>query len=420
MPLVTIGLNHKNTPLDILGKAIIPSASLRSALNSLCALPIVKGAVILSTCNRCEIYAEIDAADQSHELHNWFYKQTMLPTGALDEYGYTYHGETSVTHLMRVASSIDSMIVGEPQILGQVKAAYQTAAELNYTSSFLIRLFEKTFAVAKQVRTQTDLGKYPVSYASAVLELTQRIFEKLSTKHALFIGTGDMISLTASHFYNRSIGSITIAGRSQENARRLAQQFNGNTITLSELPECLARYDIIVSCTASDTPLLDKATVQAALKKRKHRPVCIADIALPCDVESAVGTLEDVYLYPLEKLAHIVNDNQSARLQAAYQAEIIVTKKAHEYYDWINSQKVNDMIKQLRDNADNIRNDTLQKTLAMLKAEKTAEEVITYLSTTLTKRLMHIPTQTLKIAAENNHYELLTIIKQLLEQENKK
>ena len=418
MSIVATGFNHKDAPLDILGRLVISDESLQFALKELHGLATVKSAVILSTCNRCEVYAEVNKLSSADEISQWLVDHAKISASIFDEYGFSYQDEKAVIHLMRVASSIDSMIVGEPQILGQVKAAYQRAAKLNYVNNTLIRLFEKTFAIAKQTRTQTDLGKYPVSYASAVLELTKRIFSNLSDKQILFIGSGEMITLTAEYFYHCGVKKLTISSRSLEKAQCLAEQFDGDAIEFTQIQNHLPDYDIVVSCTASDKAILSKNDIQQALKERRHRPVCIADLALPCDIESSVDTLEDVYLYPLEKLANIIDENQAARLKSAQQVEIMVEAKAKEYFIWDNSQKINSTVSLLRETADELRDKTLRKAIEMIESGKPVDQALSYLSTTLTNRLLHIPTTILKYTAEDGCFELIKKIETLLKQNN--
>ncbi len=414
MPLIVFGLNHNSAPMEVLGKVVIAESRLPEALGNFKATVGADEAVIVSTCNRCEIYSVLKGGEDEAALADWLCAYRGVTAEAIENCCFTYRDKAAARHLMRVASSVDSMIVGEPQILGQVKAAYRAALDAQLSGPALSRLFERAIEIAKKVRKETALGEYPVSYASAAIKTCERLFEDLPSKRILLLGTGEMIELTARHFKSRGVGQITVAGRSGDKARALAAELGGEALGLDEVSGVLHLHDVVVSCTASTVPILHKAEVAAALKKRKHKPVCMIDMALPRDVEPAAGDLPDVYLYTLADLARIVDDNKQARLASAARAETAIQLKADEYTEWADSRKAADVITELLSEADGIRADALEKSLKMLHAGKPPEEALAHLSTALTAKLMHPAIEILKRAAERGQIGLLLAVKSRL------
>ena len=414
MTLITTGLNHKCTPLEMLGKVIIPKDRLNTALNEIMRLPTVSAAVILITCNRCEIYADVETTESLPSIGIWLTRFSGVAQDIFQDYGFTLTGRDAIQHLLRVSCSLESMIMGESQILGQIKEAYQVAQTNGAVNKNLARLFEHALSTAKQVRHQTEIGKHPVSFASAAVDVSKKLFEKLDNKYALMIGTGEMAQLTAQHFINNGLGHITISGRSPEKMRELAIQFQGETLPLDKINEHLSDFDIVVSATAGEPIILSKSAVEQALRKRKHMPMYLVDLALPHDIESSVSKFEDVYLYTLETLARIVNHNHDLRLGAATHAETIIQSKINEYFEWMDSNRAIGVVNQLRNEAERLKEESLQQALKQLHSGKAPEEVLNFLATTLSNRLTHQPTQWLKNIATGENPFLLQEIERLL------
>ncbi len=415
MALIAVGFNHKNTPLEVLGKVIIPTHKIDATLNALLHLSAVNAAVILTTCNRCEIYADIQTKEHISSLIEWFVHFSGISSETFKKHAVVFVDEDTVQHLMRVASGIESMIVGESQILGQVKGAYQTAQIAGTVNKHLTRLFENALSVAKQVRSTTEIANHPISFASVAVKMSKKIFESLENKYALLVGTGEIIRLTAKHFKDNHLKHITISGRSPERMRELGIKFQGATLPLSQINKHLSSFDIIVSATASESLIIRRTAIEQALKERKHRPMYLIDLALPHDIESNIGDLEDAYLYTLETLAHIADRNRDLRFDAVAQAEVIIRSKTDKYFEWIDSNRAIDMINRLRNEADLTKKESLEQALKQLRNGKDAEEVLRFLATTLTNRLTHKPTQLLKDAAAKD-YSILQIIERFLEQ----
>ena len=415
MTLTVFGLNHHNAPLETLGKTMIEETRLPDALADLSATVGTDGAVILSTCNRCEIYSLPNNKASEDAIVDWLGSYCKLSKSEIDDHCFSYRGKDAIRHLIRVASGVDSMIVGEPQILGQVKSAYRASLNAKLSGTVLSRLFENTISSAKKARSETELGKHPVSYVSAAVKACQRLFENLPDKRLLLIGTGDMTRFAMRHFKDQGISALTITGRSADRSQRLACEFKAQALGFDRITDNLHHYDVIMSCTASRHPILYCNSVEAALKKRKHRPLCIIDMALPRDVEAGVGELADVYLYTLERLVKIVDDNKQARLAAAAQAEQIIEKKTEECSEWIDSRKADDMIEKILAKSDAIRSDALERSLKMLSNGKSPEHALQRLSTALTGQLVHPALEILKHAAIQGHFELLKSILRRLE-----
>ena len=407
MALIVFGLNHNGAPLKVLEKVIIPESRLAGALKEFAAAVAAREAVILSTCNRCEIYSAWNGNADEDAIADWLCSYCDAPRTEIDDYCFTYREKAAIRHLMRVASSIDSMIVGEPQILGQLRSAYRAARDAKVAGTALSPLFERSLSIAKQVRSETELGRHPVSYVSAAITACQRLFENLPGKRVLLLGTGEMIKLAAKRFTGQGVSTLGIAGRSGDKARALAADFDAEALDLDGVGATLHGWDVVVSCTASTTPILDRAAFATALKRRRHKPMCIVDMALPRDIDAAVGYLPDVYLYTLRKLADIVDDSKQARLAAAARAEVMIRNKADEYVARMNSRKTTEVITQLLTEADGIRDAALDKALRTLRGGKPPEEVLTRLATALTGKLAHPVLEALKQAAERGQFELL-------------
>lgn len=414
MTLLALGLNHKTAPVDIRERLTFGPDVIVGALRSLSQQPAVEEVVILSTCNRTEIYGAVHESGLEAVRH-WLSDFHGLPRESLTGYLYSHLDKDAVEHLLRVSSGLDSMVLGEPQILGQVKAAFRTASQAGGTGKLLGRLFQHTFSVAKQIRTDTAIGSSPVSVAFAAVSLARQIFTDLSSQCALLVGAGETIELAARHLHQHGIGRMIVANRTLERAHQLANQFDAYAISLTELSHHLAEADIVISSTASPLPVLGKGTVESALKKRKHRPVFMVDIAVPRDIEAEVGTLNDVYLYTVDDLEEVVQENQRSRREAAEQAEEIVELHANEFMAWLRSLDAVSLIQDYRAQAEQVRDEVLQRALRQLQCGKPPEEILRFLAHTLTNKLIHAPSTRLRQACAEGRNELLEAANTLFE-----
>ncbi|MDO8925916.1 MAG: glutamyl-tRNA reductase [Sideroxyarcus sp.] len=407
MQLFTFGINHQTAPLSVREQIAFNAETLDTALRDLVGNGAAKEATILSTCNRTEIYCSTNAPVLAVD---WLASYHHLPTKEIEPYIYRLPQEQAVKHAFRVASGLDSMVLGEPQILGQMKQAVRQAEQAGTLGFLLHKLFQRTFSVAKDVRTQTEIGANLVSMAAAAVKLAERIFPSITEQRVLFIGAGEMIELNAVHFAARNPKHITVANRTLERAQTLARRINGHAITLNELPEQLAMHDIIVTCTASPLPILGKGMVERALKQRKHRPLFIVDLAVPRDVEKEVSELSDVFLYTVDDLSEVVRDGLDARQGAVKEAEVIIDSGVNEFIHWMESREVVPTIRALRDHAERQRRSEMEKALRQLTKGENPEKVLESLSAALTNKFLHAPTQTLNQAQANEREALLEAI----------
>ena len=413
MPLLALGINHKTAPVTIREQVAFPPERLPTALHDLRANGGAVEAAILSTCNRTELYCNLASSTDAVRTLHWLSNYHALPGDELQTYVYHYPDQQAVRHMLRVASGLDSMVLGEPQILGQVKTAYQAASQAGTLGSLLERLFQHTFSVAKRVRTDTAIGESPVSVAFAAVSLSKQIFAELSEHTALLIGAGETIELVARHLHEHGIGRIIVANRTFERARALAANYGGYAISLDEIPLHLAEADIVISSTASSSFILDKPLVKRAIKARKHRPVFMVDIAVPRDIDPKVGELADVYLYTVDDLQDIIAENIRSRQAAAEQAEEIVDTQVDHFMAWWRAQSSINHIRALRAQGEALRDDVLNRALSQLKQGKDPALVLQFLANTLTNKLLHAPSTGLRQAAEQGDLELEETIKRL-------
>jgi len=407
MQLFTFGINHQTAPLAVREQIAFNVETLDSALRDLVGNGAAKEATILSTCNRTEIYCSTNVPVQAVD---WLASYHHLPTSEIEPYIYRLPQEQAVKHAFRVASGLDSMVLGEPQILGQMKQAVRQAEQAGTMGFLLHKLFQRTFSVAKDVRTQTEIGANLVSMAAAAVKLAERIYPSITEQRILFIGAGEMIELNAVHFAARNPQHITVANRTLERAQTLARRINGHAITLNELPEQLAQHDIIITCTASPLPILGKGMVERALKARKHRPLFIVDLAVPRDVEAEVAELSDVFLYSVDDLAEVVRDGLDARQGAVKEAEVIIDSGVNEFIHWMESRGVVPTIRALRDHAERQRRSEMEKALRLLAKGDSPEKVLETLSASLTNKFLHAPTQALNQAQANEREAILEAV----------
>jgi glutamyl-tRNA reductase len=413
MTLLALGLNYNTAPLAVRERLAFPADMLDSALQELGRIKEISEAAILSTCNRTEFYCKTDTPNQQI-LIDWVATSRNIRPDDFAPYLYCHTDTQLIRHMFRVASGLDSMILGEPQILGQMKSAYQAALEAGTIGKQLGKLFQSTFTAAKKVRTDTAIGSSPVSVAFAAVQMAQQIFDKLSDQTALLIGAGETIELTARHLAQQGIGRLIIANRTYDKAHALAMQFNGFAIALSELPDHLSEADIVISSTASPLPILGKGRVESVLKKRKHKPIFMVDLAVPRDIEAEVEQLNDVYLYTVDDLKNVIDQNMNSRRRAAEQAEEIIDTQVGHFLAWLRAQGAQTTIQDYRRQAEQIRSETLQKALAMLKNGTPPEEALNRLAHSLTNKLIHTPSAQIRAAAENERHDLVAAAREIL------
>ncbi|TSA41310.1 MAG: glutamyl-tRNA reductase [Betaproteobacteria bacterium] len=392
MQLFTFGINHQTAPVSIREKVAFHAETLEQALLDFVGRHAVKEAAILSTCNRTEIYCN---TSEPQLAVDWLASYHNLQRSLIDPYLYTLPQELAVKHAFRVASGLDSMVLGETQILGQLKQAVGTAERAGTLGTLLHKLFQRTFSVAKEVRTQTEIGANSVSMAAAAVRLAERIFPSLTDQNVLFIGAGEMIELCASHFAAQHPKHITVANRTVERARLLAQRFHGEAITLNELPEYLAMQDIIVTSTASPLPILGKGLVERVIKQRKHRPMFMVDLAVPRDIEAEVGELDDVFLYTVDDLSQVIEAGIDNRKLAAAEAEVIIENQVGSFMEWLEIRSVVPTIRALRDQGERFRRHELEHAKRLLANGDDPAAVVEQLSRALTNKLMHAPSHAL-------------------------
>ncbi len=410
MHLFAFGINHQTAPLAVREQVAFNEDGMEGALRDLVENGAAKEAAILSTSNRTELYCN---AAQPEQAIDWLATYHHLPRKDLDPYLYTLQREQAVKHSFRVASGLDSMVLGEPQILGQMKQAVRQAEQAGTLGFLLHKLFQRTFSVAKDVRTQTEIGANLVSMAAAAVRLAERIFPSIAEQRVLFIGAGEMIELNAVHFAARSPKHITVANRTLERAQTLARRINGHAITLTELPDQLAHHDIIVTCTASPLPILGKGMVERALKQRKHRPMFIVDLAVPRDVEEEVSELNDVFLYTVDDIAEVVKDGLDARQGAVKEAEVIIESGVSDFIHWMETREVVPTIRALRDNAERSRRHEMEKALRLLAKGESPEKVLEAMSNGLTNKFLHAPTHALNQVHGDDREALLDVVHRL-------
>jgi len=396
MALFTLGLNHHTAPLAVRERVVFHVERVRDALGEIRSA-LASEAAILSTCNRTELY--LAAEHPPTVVADWLAKYHHFDPVELGRYLYTLPSEQAVRHAFRVASGLDSMVLGEPQILGQMKDAARTAESAGTLGTVLHRLFQRTFAVAKEVRSSTSVGSATVSMAAAAVKLAARIFPSLKDQKVLFIGAGEMIELCATHFAAQGPARITVANRTLERAQILAHRFNARAIELRELSAHLHEHDIVVSCTASSLPILGKGLAERALKARRRAPMFMVDLAVPRDIEPEVGELDDIFLYTLDDLQSVVQGNLDSRRSAVEQAEAIIDTQVGRFMHWMQARESVPLIRALRDQAEGARRQELERALRMLQRGEDPKQVLESLSQGLTNKLMHAPTQALNEAS---------------------
>jgi len=412
MTLFAFGLNHTTAPLEVREKVTFNGELLPKALLELRDQEGVDEAAILSTCNRTEIYCSLDLGNHQGPI-DWFSTYHGFSCDELQPFMYSHPDINAVKHVLRVASGLDSMVLGEPQVLGQLKSAYHTARTTGSVGQLLGRLFQHSFHVAKEIRSNTDIGNHPVSVAFAAVNLSRQIFGDLSDKTVLLVGAGETIELAARHLRESGLQRMIVANRTLQGSRRLAAEYAGYAITLEDIPQHLYEADIIIASTAANTYILNKDSIEAAVYKRRHRPVFIVDIAVPRDIDPAAGELDDVYLYTVDDLQEVIEENIRNRRKSAKQAEEIIEAQVGHFMEWMNSLNAVNTIVAIREKADYLRRESLQTAQRKLRAGADPEIVLQNLSRSLTNKLIHDPSAGLRNADDERRESLLSAAQEL-------
>ena len=412
MQLFAFGMNHHTAPLAVREQVTFHAENLEAALRDLVARESVREAAIISTCNRTEVYC---STHEPIRAIDWLARFHHLKAPVLEPFLYTLPRERAVTHAFRVASGLDSMVIGEPQILGQMKDAVKSAEHAGTLGTVLHKLFQSTFSVAKEVRTQTDIGASSVSMAAAAIKVAERIYPSIAGQKVLFVGAGEMIELCSTHFAAKQPREMTFANRSIERGEQLASRFQGRAITLNDLPEQLPLHDIVVTCTASTLPIIGKGMIERALKARRHRPILMIDLAVPRDVEAEVAELDDVFLYSVDDLGKIVQEGLDTRHAAVAQAEAIINVNVHAFMHWLENRELVPTIRALRDRAERMRRHELERAARMLAKGDDPEKVLEQLSHSLTNKFLHAPTHALNSAEAGDRDALVAALTRLYE-----
>jgi len=418
MPLKILGLNHTTAPVEIREQVIYSGDAIGRALVEIVALPGIDEAVLLSTCNRTEIYVDA-AAGSDATLLKWLKADQKL-TDSAEQALFALHDDAAVRHLFRVACGLDSMVLGEPQVLGQLKDAYRQADAAKTIGSSLGRLFQHTFSVAKKVRTDTEIGSSPVSVAYAAVSLANQFFSGFHQHTALLIGAGTTIELVARHLAGRGIGRLFVANRDIARAQNLAKQFDGFALPLSEIAGTLPEADILISSTASPDTIISKEQMTAAIQARKRKPVFAVDIAVPRDLDPAISELDDVYLYSVDDLDKVIVEGLSNRESAVADANRILDEEAERYLSIQRAREVVPLITALRDRGDSLRAEVMQQARKRLAKGADGDEVVEFVTASLLKKLLHRPTVRLREAGESSDDALIEAARTLFGLEDDK
>ena len=413
MSLLALGINHNTASVALRERVAFGPDRIDRALRELVEQPGVSEAVIVSTCNRTELYCSLEQG-QGEQVLSWLQRFHALEASEVLSAIYRHQDEEAVRHLMRVACGLDSLVLGEPQILGQIKQSYAHAQQAEAVKGSLERLFQKSFSVAKRVRTDTEIGASAVSVAFAAVSLGKRIFSDLSQTKVLLVGAGETIELVARHLREQNVTQMMVANRTLQRAQLLAEEFGAQVMTLEEIPDYLHEADIVISSTASPLPIIGKGMVERALKARRFKPMFLVDIAVPRDIEAEVDELSDAYLYTVDDLQGIIEQNLETRKRAAAEAELIVQEERDDFMGWYRSQHSVDLIRDYRHQAQQVADEELQRALLALQQGENAEQALKALTHRLTNKLIHAPTQALRQAAAQGDSHKLSQLRQVL------
>ncbi len=412
MGFLAFGINHKTAAVEVRERVAFAPERLADALQQMVNDTLTQEVAILSTCNRTEIYCSQDNLD-GDALIQWVARFHGMTPEELSRCSYLHRDAGAVRHMMRVAAGLDSMVLGEPQILGQMKDAWQAARTAGTLGPYLDRLFQSTFNTAKQVRTDTAIGENPVSVAFAAVSLSRQIFSDLRRSTALLIGAGETIALVARHLFEQGVGRIIVANRTLERAELLSEPLGGQAIILNQIPEVLSQCDIIISSTASPLPILGKGAVERALKQRKHKPMFMVDIAVPRDIEPEVGGLADVYLYTVDDLHEVIEENMRSRKGAAEAAERLIDEGTNDFMQRLRALAAVDVLRRYRQKAEHMRDQELAKAQAKLERGADAAVVLADMARALTNKLLHDPSVQLKQMSAEGRAEALALAQEL-------
>ena len=430
MALLLVGINHMTANIALREKVAFPPEIIGEALFQVAELELVDEVVIVSTCNRTELYLDYRVADTettaasessgdtllAHEqqlILNWLADFHKLVPAELADCSYFFAGQDVVRHLMKVSCGLDSMVLGEPQILGQIKSAFAVSSDLKLVGANLGRAFQEAFSIAKEVRTDTAIGENPVSVAYATVALTESIFSDLASLHILLIGAGRTIELVARHLFDKGVRQIVVANRTLDNALELAAKFEAHGVLLSEIPDWLFAADIVVSSTNSQLPLLGKGAVERALRQRKHKPLLLIDLAVPRDIEAEVAEVADAYLYSVDDISDVIEDGQKSRADAAAQAESIIERGVEGYLKQLRSLNAVATLRAFREKANTIRELEVQRAINALQKGESADKVLESLARGITNKLTHSPSVQMKKASADGRDELLRLTREL-------
>ncbi|MDD5390126.1 MAG: glutamyl-tRNA reductase [Gallionellaceae bacterium] len=411
MQLFACGVNHHTAPVSIrervaFGPDILPRALADVTSES----GPAREAAILSTCNRTEIYCN---TSQPADVAEWLANFHGLPPRDVKPYLYQHPGSDAANHAFRVASGLDSMVLGETQILGQMKQAAEKASDAGTLGLLLNKLFQRTFSVAKEVRTATEIGASTVSMSAAAVSLAERIFPSIKEQSVLFIGAGEMIDLVATHFAAKGPRRLMVVNRTIERAQALANKFGGEAAALTNLAELLPEFDILVTSTASPLPIVGLGMVERAIKARKRRPIFMVDLAVPRDIESEVGDMDDIFLYTVDDLGEVVRSGQSSRQSAVVQAEAIIAASVNEFMHWMDTRRTVPVIRSLRDHGERLRRNEMDKAHKALLRGDDPQVVLDALSRSLMNKLLHDPSHALNQAGDNEREQLARLVSRL-------
>lgn len=402
MPILACGINHKTASIEV--REFFAKAS--------SVPPLLDEAIVLSTCNRTEIYTLLENREL---VENWFSDKMGVLAKNTEEILYSHTGLDAIRHIFRVASGLDSMVLGEPQILGQMKEAFALAHESGKVGTQLKRLFPEVFSVSKYIRRETEINKNPVSFAYATVQLAKQIFAKLNSCQILLVGAGEMIELVASHLQGQGVHQFFIANRTLEKSKTLSEQCQGRAIRIGEIPHYLANIDIVITATSSQLPIIGKGMLETVLKIRKRRPMFMVDLAMPRDIEPEIALLEDVYLYNIDDLQQITSQNLQNRQEAAALAEAIIDIQARHYIQKLQILNAGDMIRDFRNRMESMRDQEVEKAIQKLRQGHDKDLVLKALARNLTNKFMHHPTIKLREAAYNNDVDFMLLAKEILD-----
>ncbi len=406
MGIWTLGINHRTAPVAVRERVAFDPATVPAVLQQMQQMAGEAEVVVLSTCNRTEVYVTGDESIPAM-ISDWLVTNQSIGRSDLENSLYSLQNEHAVAHTMRVASGLDSLVLGEPQILGQMKSAYAVAQQAGTVGSELGRLFRQTFSIAKQIRTDTAIGQNPVSVAFAAVRMAQHIFSDLSESRALLVGAGETIELVARHLQQAGISKITVANRTLARAQHLAEEFHADAVLLEDIPTVLPDADIVISSTASPLPILGKGMVEKALKKRRHKPIFMVDIAVPRDIEEEVGDLRDVYLYTVDDLRDIIEENVRSREDAARQAEDLIEAGVEHFMREVRALDAVSTLTDMRTSMEILREEQLQKALKQLSNGADAEKVLRTFAHAFGNKLMHSPMVALRRAGAEGRTEVI-------------